>query len=69
MARGALGLPDLVLRAEKIVLALEGATEDGGLLSPASIEQVAAIETRRMRWMSVALWIIAFGILYKIFHG
>ncbi len=69
LARGALGMPDLVLRAEKIVLALEAATEEGGLLSPSSIEQVAAVESKRMRWIGVALWIIAFGVLYKVFHG
>ena len=59
LARGALGLPDLLLRAEKIILNLELATEDGGPLSPATLQQVAARESTRFGWLGAALWILA----------
>ncbi len=69
LARGALGLPDLLLRAEKIILNLESALEDGGPLSRASIEAVAATESTRMAWLGGALWVIALGVLWKVFMG
>ncbi len=69
LARGALGLPDLLLRAEKIVLALEVATEDGGRLSPASIEAAASRESSRLNLLGVALWIIALGVAWKVLVG
>ena len=69
LARGALGLPDLLLRAEKIVLALEVATEDGGRLSPASIEAAASRESRPPNLLGIALWIIALGVSWMVLVG
>ena len=69
LARGALGLPDLLLRAEKIVLSLEMATEDGGPLSPAAVDAVARAESKRLTWLGVALWVIALCVVWKVVLG
>ena len=69
LARGALGLPDLLLRAEKIVLSLEMATEDGGPLSPAAVDAVAKAESTRLTWLGVALWVIALCAVWKVVLG
>ncbi len=67
--RGALALPDLLLRAEKILGQMEGAVEDGGPFSPARLEQTAAAESGRLTLAGVALWIIALGVAWKVIVG
>ena len=59
LARAAMALPDIRVRGEKIVSALEDAAESGLGLSRQTVEALAHAETRRFRWLSVALWIIA----------
>ena len=51
------------------MLALEVATEDGGRLSPASIEAAASRESSRLNLLGVALWIIALGVAWKVLVG
>ncbi|MGI3904068.1 MAG: 2-polyprenylphenol 6-hydroxylase [Janthinobacterium lividum] len=69
LAKGALGLPDLLLRAEKIVLGFEQAVEDGGPLSRAALEKATTRESTRMAWLGTALWIIAVCLLWKVIVG
>ena len=69
LARGALGLPELLLRAETIILKLETATEDGGALSPAALGDVASTESARMAWLGAAIWVIALCALWKVVVG
>ena len=68
LARGAAALPDILLRAERIVLQFESAAENGMGLSIETIEKIASIEARRIRWLGVALWIIALAVLYRTFR-
>ncbi len=65
-ARAALALPDLVIRGEKLVGELEGATAGGFQLSPESVEAIGKAEARRNRWGNAALWVIA-GLLALLF--
>ena len=65
MARGAAALPDILLRAERIVLQLESAAEKGMGLSVETIEKIAGIEARRVRWLGIALWVIALAVVYQ----
>ncbi len=62
MARAAFKLPELVMRGERLVGELEGATAAGFALAPASIEAIGRAEARRNRWGNAALWAIA-GLL------
>ncbi len=62
IARAAFKMPDLVMRAERLVGELENAASTGFQLSPASIEAIGKAEARRARWGNAALWVIA-GLL------
>jgi ubiquinone biosynthesis protein len=62
IAKAALTLPDLVMRGERLVGELEGATAGGFQLAPASVEAIGKAEARRNRWGNAALWVIA-GLL------
>ena len=68
MARGAAALPNMLLRAERIVLQLESAAENGMGLSIETIEKIAGIEARRVRWLGIALWVIALAVVYRTFR-
>jgi ubiquinone biosynthesis protein len=59
MARAAFKVPDLVMRGERLVGELEGATAAGFQLSPGSIEAIGKAEAQRNRWGNAALWVIA----------
>jgi ubiquinone biosynthesis protein len=61
-AKAALTLPELVMRGERLVGELEGATAGGFQLSPQSVEAIGKAEARRNRWGNAALWVIA-GLL------
>jgi ubiquinone biosynthesis protein len=52
------GLPELALRAERVVNQLETVTAKGLTLHPASIAAIGRAEARSHRWGVVALWII-----------
>jgi ubiquinone biosynthesis protein len=69
MVRGALALPDLLIRAEKILAKIETAVEEGGPLSPSALEERASAESGRLGHLAVALWIVALGVLWKVVVG
>jgi ubiquinone biosynthesis protein len=52
-------LPDLALRAERVLAKLERATDRGFSLTPESLEGIGEAEARRSRWIAAALWLIA----------
>ena len=52
-------LPDLALRAERVLGKLERATDRGFSLTPESLEGIGEAEARRSRWIAAALWVIA----------
>ena len=65
LARGAAALPDILLRAERIVVALERATDEDGPLSPVAVQR----QMGHLRLLAAALWVIAFGVIYKVVFG
>ncbi len=56
-------LPDLALRAERMLNRLEGLTDRGVVLNPESINAIGRAEARGNRWGVAALWIIAFVLI------
>ncbi|MDX7950119.1 2-polyprenylphenol 6-hydroxylase [Lichenihabitans sp. Uapishka_5] len=61
-----LALPDLMLRGERILGRLEDAAEHGIGLSGETVEGLAQAQMRRIRWLTLALWIIAFVLMFKV---
>ena len=55
----AIALPELLARGERLVSHFEDAAEDGLGLSSETVEGIARAESRRIRWLTAALWIIA----------
>jgi ubiquinone biosynthesis protein len=62
-------LPDLALRAERVLGKLERATERGFDLTPESLEGIGEAEARRSRWTAAALWVIAVVLMLSYFWG
>lgn len=56
------GLPDLLLRAERVAVRLEDMTERGFPIAPESLTGIGEAEAHRARWGNAALWVIA-GLL------
>ena len=56
-------LPDLALRAERLVGKLEWAADRGFALNPDSVEAIGRAEGRGNAWGTVALWVIAILLL------
>ena len=65
LARSSLALPEMLVRAEKIVLALEDAAESGLELSPETLEAIARVEAKRMRWLALGLFALAIALLVR----
>jgi ubiquinone biosynthesis protein len=64
---GVLGdLPDLALRAERVLGKLERATDRGFSLTPESLEGIGEAEARRSRWVAAALWVIAAVLIWSM---
>ena len=61
-------LPDLALRAERVVAKLERATDHGFALHPDSVEAIGRAESRGTTWGTVALWVIAILLLLVLFR-
>jgi ubiquinone biosynthesis protein len=59
LARFATNLPVALVRAESLVMKLEGLAEEGFELSERAIERIGAAEARKARVGHVALWVIA----------
>jgi ubiquinone biosynthesis protein len=53
------GVPQLMSRGAMLVEQLDTITRDGLVLSPQTVEAIGAAESRRNRWVVVALWVIA----------
>ncbi len=68
LARSAVALPEILVRGEKIVSSLEDAAERGLGLSRQTVEALAHAETRRFRWLALALWVIALALIWRILH-
>ncbi len=64
-ARTSLAVPELLIRAERIVSALEDAAEEGLGLSGETIEAMARAEAKRVRWLTLALWVIAVVLVFR----
>jgi ubiquinone biosynthesis protein len=52
-------LPELALRAERLLGKLERAAEEGFPVATESLEGIGKAEARRSRWVAAALWVIA----------
>jgi ubiquinone biosynthesis protein len=59
MAKGAVRLPELLSRGERLLTELERSVEKGFALSPESVRDIGLAEARRARWGNTALWVIA----------
>ncbi len=64
-ARSSLALPEILMRAERIVSSLEDAAEEGLGLSGETVEAIARAEAKRVRWLTLALWVIAIVLVVK----
>jgi ubiquinone biosynthesis protein len=65
---GALGdLPELAVRAGRVLAKLERATDRGFDLTPESLEGIGEAEARRSRWVAAALWVIAGLLAISVF--
>ena len=65
LGRGLTALPDILVRAEQIVLSLEKAADEGGPLS----SQVVRRQLGHLRLVAIALWVIALGVAYRVVFG
>jgi len=62
-------LPDMALRAKRILDRVEDMTTQGVTLSRDSVQAIGRAEARGNRWSSVALWIIALSLMIIAFGG
>jgi ubiquinone biosynthesis protein len=53
------GVPSLLGRAATLADQLDAATRDGLVLAPQTVAAIGEAESRRNRWTSIALWVIA----------
>jgi ubiquinone biosynthesis protein len=60
-------LPDLVLRAERVLAKLERTADEGLAIERGSAEILGHARTRVHRWMNAALWLIAVLLVYVAF--
>jgi ubiquinone biosynthesis protein len=52
-------VPGLLTRAVSLADQIDDATRNGLVLAPETVAQIAAAETRKERWKTAALWVIA----------
>jgi ubiquinone biosynthesis protein len=62
-------LPDLALRAERLVGKLEWAADRGFALHPESVDAIGRAEGRGNVWGTVALWVIAILLLLVLLRA
>jgi ubiquinone biosynthesis protein len=62
-------LPDLALRAERVLTQLEEVTGKGVALHPASVAAIGRAEAQGNRWGVAALWIIAVLLVISMVGG
>jgi ubiquinone biosynthesis protein len=63
--QAAVALPEILTRGERILSNLEDAAEEGLGLSAETVEGIARAESRRIRWLTLALWIIAIVLVWR----
>ena len=63
------GMPALMSRGAAMVEQLDTITRDGLVLSPETVEAIGAAESRRNRWVVVALWVIAALLAWLVLVG
>jgi ubiquinone biosynthesis protein len=61
------GVPGLLTRAARVAGQLDDATREGITLSPETVAAIGAVEARRSRWQTAALWVIAALLAWGIF--
>jgi ubiquinone biosynthesis protein len=59
-------VPGLLTRAARVADQIDDATRDGVVLSPETVAALGAAEARRMRWQTIALWVIAALLAWAI---
>jgi ubiquinone biosynthesis protein len=62
-------LPDMALRAKRILARVEDMTNDGMALHRDSVSAIGRAEARGNRWSTAALWIIAASLMIMAFGG
>jgi ubiquinone biosynthesis protein len=62
-------LPELALRAERVLNQLEDVTAKGVALDQDSVAAIGRAEARGNRWGVAALWIIAVSLMIMLFRG
>jgi ubiquinone biosynthesis protein len=60
-------VPALLSRAGTLMDQLDAITRNGLVLAPESIAAIGAVEARRDRWKTAALWTIAAGLAWLIY--
>ena len=69
LARVLINLPEIATRSMVVLEQLETMTREGWRLSPETIAAMGRAESRKSRWRTVALWVIAatfVGILFAV---
>jgi ubiquinone biosynthesis protein len=61
-------LPDLSVRAERVLAQLERSTAHGSALRPGTVDTLARNEARRAFWQTTALWVIAASALVMLWR-
>ncbi len=62
-------LPELALRAERVLNQLEEVTARGVSLNENSVAAIGRAEARGNRWGVVALWVIAASLMIMLLRG
>ncbi|NIX75719.1 2-polyprenylphenol 6-hydroxylase [Microvirga terricola] len=62
-------LPDLALRAGRVLAQVEDVTAKGVALTDESLDAIGRAKARGNRWGTVALWIIAASLIMLLFGG
>jgi len=60
------GVPALLTRAAQLADRLDQITRNGLVLAPETVAALGRAETRRSRWMTAALWVIAATVLWFV---
>jgi len=60
-------LPDIAVRAERLLVQLEGGTEKGIALAPSSIERAGEAAAGRGRALVIGVWVIAIALVISLF--
>lgn len=68
LAGVAADLPALALRAERLLLRAEEIAAHGIPLSAGSVEAIARAETKRTKWLALALWVMAGALVVQAFR-